>query len=213
MNLKNYAYINEFRNRDSRLYASILFPFKGWHESDFGTFYYQWNMDKYNDGNESMTGYSWRKIVALNPYPTQYDGEAYSADDYHIIRYAEVLLTFAKAHIQNVGWDAQVQEALNKLRDRCGMPDVPLTMPSKQDALDFVRNERRIELAGEGNRYFDMRRYGSTYCAQVMNGETYALTGDPVVDKQWNNRLLLLPIPQSAIDLIPLLKTDQNPGY
>ncbi len=43
MDLKKYKYTEEFRNRDSRLYASILFPFKGWHESDAGTFYYRWN--------------------------------------------------------------------------------------------------------------------------------------------------------------------------
>jgi len=213
MDLKDASYIQEFRNRDSRLYASILFAFKGWHETDFGTFYYQWNADKYNDGNESKTGYSWRKMVALNPYPKEFSGEAYSADDFPIIRYAEVLLTFAEAHIENAGWDSKVTAVLNDLRDRCGMPDVPAAMAGKTAALEFVRNERRIELAGEGNRYFDIRRYGNDYCAKVMNGQTDAPSGDPVVKKQWNQRLLLLPIPQSAIDLNPLLKKDQNPGY
>ncbi|HTN39315.1 MAG TPA: RagB/SusD family nutrient uptake outer membrane protein [Arachidicoccus sp.] len=213
MDLKDDAYMKEFRNRDSRLYASILFAFKGWHETDFGTFYYQWNTDKYNDGNESLTGYSWRKMVALNPYPKEFSGEAYSADDFPIIRYAEVLLTYAEAHIETTGWDSKVTVVLNDMRDRCGMPDVPATMTGKTTALDFVRNERRIELAGEGNRYFDMRRYGNEYCAKVMKGETYAPSGDPVVKKEWNQRLLLLPIPQSAIDLNPLLKGDQNAGY
>ncbi|HLR37731.1 MAG TPA: RagB/SusD family nutrient uptake outer membrane protein, partial [Chitinophagaceae bacterium] len=133
--------------------------------------------------------------------------------DFPVIRYAEVLLTFAEARIQNVGWDQKVRDVLNNIRDRCGMPDVPSNMPSKKAALNFVRNERRIELAGEGNRYYDMRRYGADYCAKVMDGTTYAPNGEPVVNKQWSDRLLLMPIPQSAIDLNPLLKNDQNAGY
>ena len=49
--LKDYEYMQEFRNRDSRLYASILFPFKGWYETNYGTnFIYEWIK---NGNNES----------------------------------------------------------------------------------------------------------------------------------------------------------------
>lgn len=209
MNLASYNYMQEFKNRDSRLYVSILFPFKGWHETDFGTFYYRWNPKNAGaDGNESWSGYSYRKMVALTPYQ-----DWANVEDYPVIRYAEVLLTYAEARVQNSGWDAEVQKALNDLRDRCGMPNVPTTMPSKDAALDFVRNERRIELAGEGHRYYDMRRYGNEYCAKAMNGTTYAPNGYKVVEKKWSNRLQLMPVPQNAIDLNPLLKDDQNTGY
>ena len=136
-----------------------------------------------------------------------------SSDDYPVIRYAEVLLTFAEARIVNSGWDGEVQAALNDLRDRCGMPNVPATMPSKDAALEFVRNERRIELAGEGHRYDDIRRYGSAYGQKAMNGITYAPNGYKLIEKKWNDRILLMPIPQNAMDLNPLLKDDQNPGY
>lgn len=219
MDLKNYDYIQEFRNRDSRLYASILFPFKGWHETDFGTFYYRWDPKKCGqDGNESWTGYSYRKLVSLTPY-----SDWASSVDYPTIRYAEVLLTYAEARIQNTGWDQKVRDALNDLRDRCGMPDVPTAMGSKEQALEFVRNERRIELAGEGHRFDDIRRYGSEYCQKVMSGNTYApatynsqngeLVPYIVVSKKWDDKMLLMPIPTSASDLNPLLKNDQNPGY
>lgn len=211
MNLSEYEYMKEFRNRDSRLYASMLFPFKGWHETDFkgGTFYYRWDPSKAGkDGNESWSGYNYRKMTALQAY----DNWA-NVEDYPVIRYAEVLLTFAEAHIQNAGWDTQVQDVLNDLRDRCGMPNVPVAIGSKEEALSFVRNERRIELAAEGHRYDDMRRYGSDYCAKVMNGPTYAPSGYKVVDKAWGDRLMLMPVPQSAIDYNPLLEGDQNPGY
>lgn len=206
--LMQYPYMEEFRNRDSRLYASMLFPFKGWHETAKGEFYLMFDPTKINqDGNETWTGYCFRKMVALEPYD-EYNSPA----DYPVIRYAEVLLTFAEAHLQNSGWDAQVTGALNLLRDRCGMPDVPASL-SKEEGINFIRNERRIELAAEGHRFDDIRRYGSDYCKQVMNGPSYAPNGYQVINKVWDDRLLLMPIPQSSIDLNPLLKDDQNPGY
>lgn len=209
MDLSTYDFIKEFCNRDSRFYASILFPGKGWHETDFGTFYYRWNPDDIIvNGNETWTGYAFRKMVALSPY-----NYYYSSADYPIIRYAEVLLTYAEARTQQKGWDESVRKALNDLRDRCGMPDVPESMPSKEAALEFIANERRIELAGEGHRYYDMRRYGEEYCKKVMSGPSYAPNGYVVVDKSWSDRLMLMPLPQTSIDLNPALKDDQNNGY
>lgn len=222
LNIKNITYMEEFRNRDSRLYASIQFPLKGWQETDFsqGDYYFMWDPFKAGeDTNESWTGYCFRKMVAL----TSYKGEN-NVEDYPMIRYAEVLLTYAEAHIMNSGWDEKVTKELNKLRDRCGMPDVPISFATRDEALEFVRNERRIELAGEGHRFDDIRRYGNDYCEDVMNGPTYAPCGSfdfkkqewagyKVVEKTWNKRLLLMPIPTTAIDVNPLLKDDQNPGY
>lgn len=220
LDLKSIPYMQEFRNRDSRLYASILFPLKGWQETDFsGDFYYMWDPFKAgNDGNESWTGFSYRKLVSLTPY-----NGSLSVEDYPVIRYAEVLLTYAEARTQNKGYDEKVRDVLNDLRDRCGMPDVPPAMP-QEEAIEFIRNERRIELAAEGHRYEDIRRYGTAYCAKVMNGESTAPCGsfDParkvwmkyvVIDKKWGDRLMLMPIPTSAIDVNPELKKDQNPGY
>ena len=207
--LMQYEYMQEFRNRDSRLYASMLFPFKGWHETAKGEFYFMFNPENNPaDGNESWSGFAYRKMVALEAYDTWA-----ASHDYPVIRYAEVLLTYAEARIQTTGWDAQVTAALNELRDRCGMPDVPASISSKEEALNFVRNERRIELAGEGHRYDDIRRYGTDYCAEVMNGPSTAPCGKILINKIWDDRLMLMPIPQGAIDVNPLLKDDQNPGY
>ncbi len=208
-NLMDYDYMHEFKDRDSRLYASILFPFKGWHETAKGDFYYRWDPSLINkNGNESWSGYSYRKLVSLSPY-----NQANASEDYPTIRYAEVLLTYAEARIQTKGWDTEIQKALNDLRDRCGMPDVPASFGSKQEALDFVRNERRIELAAEGHRFDDIRRYGTQYAQKVMAGGSYAPNGYEVVRKAWDNKMMLMPIPQTAMDLNPLLAKDQNPGY
>ncbi|MCC8170534.1 MAG: RagB/SusD family nutrient uptake outer membrane protein [Parabacteroides sp.] len=206
--LMTYEYMKEFKNRDSRLYVSFMFPFKGWHGSPVGEHYYRWDPSNIDAlGNFSWTGFSYRKMVSVNPY-----NQSASPDDYPTIRYAEVLLTFAEAHLMNTGYDKEVRDALNDIRDRCGMPDVPAAL-SKDAAIDLLRNERRIELAGEGHRFDDVRRYGSTYCQHYLNGPSTAPNGHVVITKVWDDRLLLMPIPTSAIDTNPLLKDDQNPGY
>lgn len=206
---KNYAYTEEFRNRDSRLYASILFPFKGWYETDAGSdFAYEW---KKGAGNESMTGYNFRKMLCLSSNTLLWGAYPCAEGDYPIIRYAEVLLTFAEARTMNTGWDKQVETALNELRERCGMPHVPTL--SGQEAINFIRNERRIELAGEGHRFYDLRRYDFDYSKSLMAKKTYKPDGELLTEKKWTERMLLMPLPQSALDLNPLLRGDQNPGY
>ena len=73
------------------------FLFKGWHETDFGTFYYRWNPSwAGSDGNESWTGYSYRKLLSLTAY-----SDWASMEDYPVIRYAEVLLTYAGSEDSN----------------------------------------------------------------------------------------------------------------
>jgi len=210
MNLRGYEYMQEFRNRDSRLYASILFPFKGWHETDFGTFYYEWKPTWFNtNGNESYSGYSWRKQVAVRPYDTGW-GENYCYDDYPVIRYAEVLLIAAEAHLLQSGWDTTAQGYLNQLRERCGMPSVPTNL-TRDEAISFLRNERRIELAGEGARFDDLRRYGAEYYGSHMSGTSYNIDGEAVIDMTFDSKIMLMPIPQDAMKNNPLLV--QNPGY
>ena len=152
-----------------------------------------------------------RKMVPFSSSTLWY-GMPVAEGDYPVIRYAEILLIFAEAHLHTTGYDQEVRDALNKLRARCGMPDVPVSL-SKDDAVEFVRNERRIELAGEGHRYFDIRRYGKDYAAKCMNMTMYSVDNNFNFAMKWDDRLMLMPIPQEAIDLNPLLKDDQNPGY
>ena len=47
----------------------------------------------------------------------------------------------------------------------------------------------------------------------MMMSGVMVMNGAVVVDKKWNERLMLMPIPTTAIDVNPLLKEDQNPGY
>ena len=206
--LKDYKYIQEFRNRDSRMYVSILMPFKSWYESNYGDkFVYEWIK---NGNNESKTGFNFRKMLSLE---NDANGDGQATGDYPCIRYAEILLIYAEAHTQTTGYDAATEAALNQLRDRCGMPDVPATL-TKDEALNLIRRERRVELAGEGFRGDDMTRYEDSYWESEMNNVPISMPdGETVITMKWSSRMRLKPIPQTAITLNPLLENDQNPGY
>lgn len=206
--LTQYDYMKEYRNRDSRLYASVQFPFKSWYETEEGDAYaYEWIK---GGNNESKTGFNYRKMVALKGDPTN---SFYATGDYPCIRYAEILLIYAEARTQHVGYDQTVRDALNDIRDRCGMPDVPASL-SKDDALNLIRRERRVELAGEGYRSDDMTRYEDSYWEKEMNNVPITMPdGESVITMKWSTRMRLKPIPQTAMTLNPLLKNDQNPGY
>ena len=202
--MANADYNAEFKNRDARFYASILFPFKAWYETDMGEeFVYTW---RYSN-NDPKGGYVFRKIQPKTTATTQR-----AEGDYPVYRYAEILLTFAEASVQLSGWSTDVQLALNELRERCGMPNVPTAL-GKEEALEFIRNERRIELAGEGHRYYDLRRYGKEYAKKSMDMTMHSIDNNFSFPMRWEDKLMLMPIPQTAMDLNPLLQSDQNAGY
>ena len=151
------------------------------------------------------------KVQSMEKQIKKQSGQA--TGDYPCIRYAEILLIYAEAHTHTAGFDSQTQAALNELRDRCGMPDVPTSL-SKEEGLELIANERRIELAAEGFRSDDMYRYSDEYWNKHINNvEIAAPDGDNIITMSWNPRMHLRPIPQTAIDLNPLLADDQNPGY
>ena len=170
-------------------------------------FVYEWIK---NGNNESKTGFNFRKMLSLE---NDANGDGQATGDYPCIRYAEILLIYAEAHTQTTGYDAATEAALNQLRDRCGMPDVPSGL-SKEEGLKLIQNERRIELAGEGFRGDDMTRYSDDYWKEHMNNVPIMTPdGDTELTMKWSSRMRLKPIPQTAIDLNPLLAGDQNPGY
>ena len=126
---------------------------------------------------------------------------ASAGNDWIVLRYADVLLMHVEA-IMAGGSSTSVASALNsfqQVRDRAGLT-TPVSSISKQELLD----ERRVELAFENHRLFDLIRFGvaqdvlSNFAA--TNGYTFSSTD------------LLLPIPQREINLSKGALT-QNPGY
>jgi len=166
----------------------------------------------------STTGFNLKKYINIEDYPNTTN----SGINIILLRYAEVLLTYAEAKIELNQIDQSVYDAINKVRQR---PDV--NMPPIQSGLsqselrDIVRHERLVELAFEGLRLFDIRRwkiaenvmpgpvYGITYVknGQVTTVEVVAF--NRVFNK---SRHYLWPIPQKETDLNPNL-LPQNPGW
>ncbi len=194
-------YINEFKNRDTRLYASIFYTYAKT-VSPSGIFEYKWFEDAY-----CKTGYIFRKLIDLT-----YTTEADAAQDYPIIRYAEILLIFAEAKNEVSGPSSDIFDVLNDIRNRAGMPDVdPAVYNTKEKLRDLIRNERRIELAGEGQRYDDIRRWG---IAGDSMKSIYDLNNDIVQERYWESKFVRMPYPQSALDHNPNLGSFQKEkGY
>lgn len=217
--LPSKAYMSQYKNRDSRLYASIVFPF-----SSVSRFvpdaYQEYVPDIVNYGR---TGFAFRKMTGADDVVSAYGGSYFvTGVDFPVMRLAEMLLIYAEARTQNTGYDGNVVTELNKLRQRAGMPDVPSGL-SKNDALDFIRLERRIELAGEGFRFFDIRLYeddtrnggykGTQAASVVMTGQIQDVVGNPGAKKTWVPRLMYMPIPTTALDKNKNPGMTQNQGY
>jgi hypothetical protein len=148
--------------------------------------------------------------------------------DYILFRYAEVLLTYAEAKIEANKIDQSVLDALNEVRSRAygtTLNDVshyPEVTTMDQGLLrKIVRNERRVELAFEGLRWFDLKRWkiaagtGGTMNGPVLgallSGGTYKEAGERKLSDP--NRDYLRPIPQAQIDLVGKSILIQNEGY
>ncbi len=192
------AFLNEFKNRDTRLYASVLFPGAPVYINGSYTSF-SWPK---GGNNTSKTGYNYLKLT--DPaYLQEYNGN----NDFPLIRYAEVLLTYAEAQNEVSGPVAGVFAALNDIRDRVGMPPVDQTVYNTKDKLrTLIQNERRIELAGEGQRYWDIRRW--KIAGQVMHSE-YDITNQIAQSRFWDDKFYLMPYPQTAIDRNANLKDAQ----
>lgn len=193
------TYYNEFKNRDTRLYASILFPSNPWDRYSTG-YIFEWGK---GGNNNSKTGYNFRKLIDPSYTSTEWDG----AQDFQIIRYAEILLSYAEAKNEVTGPDPTIYNALNDIRNRAGMPAIDQAVYNTQDKLrQLIHNERRIELAGEGQRFHDIRRWN---IADAVMKTTYDLTNNIVQERNWDVRFVKLPYPQSAIDHNSNLKDAQ----
>jgi len=150
--------------------------------------------------NMSNTGYNVRKFLVPLSVSPDYNTNSASVV---VLRYADVLLMKAEA-LNELGQTSEAVEPLYQVRKRAGLTHRADVEGLTQDRMrDKIREERRIELAFEGHRWFDMIRW---------DGGQYALDFLHSIGKiNASRKHLLFPIPQKEIDTNPNLK--QNPGY
>ncbi|MEO8110096.1 MAG: RagB/SusD family nutrient uptake outer membrane protein [Ginsengibacter sp.] len=145
----------------------------------------------------STTGYNLRKFLVPKSISPDYDT---NPEDFPVLRYADVLLMEAEAQ-NELGHTTEAEAPLNLVRERAGLPGVHGL--SKDAMKDKILHERRMELAFEGDRWFDLIR--------INNGQ-YGLDFLHSIGKvNATAKHLLLPIPQKEKDANPNLV--QNPGY
>jgi hypothetical protein len=133
----------------------------------------------------------------LDPAAT---GNSEGSNNFPIIRYADVLLMYAEALNELGAGNTEAFNAVNRVRRRAGIPELSLPM-SKEAFRDSVLLERRLELAFEGHRWYDLVRTKRLISAMKAQ--------NPGITVRETN--YLYPIPQSEMDVNPNLQ--QNPGY
>jgi hypothetical protein len=125
-------------------------------------------------------------------------------------RYADVLLLKAEALIMSNGNLSEAAAIINKIRARVNLSSLPTSVVGSKDALlEALLKERRLELAFEGQRWFDLVRLDKV--EPVMNSVNATDQGRWPQIYPFNQHSYKLPIPQQILDQNPNLV--QNPGY
>jgi starch-binding outer membrane protein, SusD/RagB family len=165
-----------FKNRDPRLNASIVLPQTVWANWIFET-HPDSGILRSTTGANLGTNKDSRKVTIVAPFcgyiwkknnieATQKLGQQWNEFDFPLMRYAEILLTYAEAKIELGEIDASVLTAINRTRARAygvavtstgTYPAITTTVQTK--LREIIRRERKVELANEGFRYFDIRRW------------------------------------------------------
>jgi len=184
-----------YTNRDPRLAATILVP-GVWRGTTASTVF---NLATVTPPVPS--GFLPKKGVDSTRFPTTYSTQ--SDQNWVFLRYADVLLMYAEAQNESVGPDASVHAAIDSVRQRVGMPVLPPGL-SQADMRTRIQHERRIELAMEGQRFFDLKRWRlDRVLIPLVKDPTNAYRTFPLRDTLW-------PVPQSEVDIA---KGYNNKGF
>ena len=185
-----------------------------------------------NPGAENNTGYFRRKGIDASLIGNLGKDGA----NYNFFRYAEVLLNYAEASIEAGNIDNTVTGAIDKIRTRSGLPTLEDTYHrslSQNELREIVRRERRVELAFENKRWWDLIRWKTAevvlnqpkYGVEItqQSGQWVYNTRSVVHTQEFLQRNYLFPIYQGWIDANPEIKSQnggpdnwsngQNPGY
>lgn len=188
-----YDTASPYLNRDTRLEMSVMVPGEVWMNPD----------GSQHMPDPSQTGYFQKKYVDQSRLPISTTTR--SDQDYIHLRYADVLLMYAEARNEASGPDQSVYNAVNDVRDRVDMPPLPPDL-TKEEMRERIRHERRVELALEGLRYFDLKRWKTAHTVMPAVNDVGGAT--IVFD---NPKHYLWPYQQSELEVNPNLVP--NPDY
>ena len=215
-----------YRNRDPRLSLNVITPYSHYLGTDAGSN----PMDKqfvladpskggspmeamaFMRNSEGWNSYFWRKWIPtgnLDGYWGEYNRTPY---EFPLIRLGDVILMLAEAYNELGMIDKAVVE-LNKIRSRVGMPllnngDTWLAVNGKEEMSERIRRERAFELAGEGQRYWDLRRWG---LLEQSVCDARDIFGDLMYTRSYQTRHELWPIP--LVEMERNRNLTQNPGW
>ena len=218
--------MDAYRLRDPRLCLNIITPYSHYLGTDAGSNL----MDKqfvladpskggapmeamaFMRNSEGWNSYFWRKWIPtgnLDGYWGEYNRTPY---EFPLLRLGDVLLMLAEAYNEAGSTDKAIVE-LNKVRERAGMPALNsgaewLNVAGHDDMAERIRRERAFELAGEGQRYWDLRRWGMLE-ESVKNATD--IFGDLMYTRSYQPRHELWPIP--LVEMERNRNLTQNPGW
>jgi hypothetical protein len=241
-----YKEQDPYANRDPRFYASIYYngskrkAFWSFEESELSVENYPagqgnrtriiatWEGEPKTGINPNIrsgtaTGYYIRKFLHPNSGRDNQPQNEYHKE----FRLGEIILNFAEAAAE-ANHLAEAKAAVDEIRARVGMPALPAGL-SQADLILRIRNERRVELALEGFRYYDVRRWTSpdgnlektdrhiTSVRITRNADgTYTYRRGPIKEREcYTRKFLWVPVPMNEANIMQSLTGEnwQNPGW
>jgi hypothetical protein len=213
-----------YLHRESRFEQSIVYDGSFWQGEIFKSRIGGTNqIDLGSTSDISNTGYCARKTLDESILGQTSLGTSPGTSNYQFYRYAEVLLSYAEAQNEAAGPDPSVFDAVNKVRKRVLLPEVPAGT-NQTDMRTIIRRERRLEFTFEDKRWYDIRRWDITVKGPaVLNSPEFGMKITPdaagnlkyeplvVFQNRFSQHMNWLPIPQGVLN--QNTKLNQNPGY
>lgn len=182
------TFVSEFQNRDPRMTMTMIVPGK----ETVRVFFPEEPVENWPDfpQRNPNTGYILYKYMSEDPIANnsgQLGDNSLFDFDRHLIRYGEVLLIYAEALFEKNGSisDMDLDVSINKLRDRVNMPSLTNALVSSNnlEMREEIRRERTVELALEGFRYDDLRRWKMAEYILPQD-----IKGIKIKGTEWENR-------------------------
>lgn len=219
-----------YEQRDPRFAATVIAPYmiyKGWYSNAPKDMLFVFaknesggimNLNEANGFMRNNRGgwetYFWKKFIPEYNWDGAITDRAHTPVNYPVIRLADVYLMLAECY-NETGDRVKAVEYINRVRARAGVaainsgPDY-LAAQTKDEVFRRIFRERAFELANEGLRDSDLRRWRLSH--QLLNKDDYGITGKRLFTRVFKeNRDYLWPVPADEIDRNK--KLEQNPGW